>query len=131
VNIRRTLHELQICCATVSLVVDATTRPPINRVYPNTPQTPRNGRPAQFDVTTWGWIHILVGIVAILAGVGLFSGAVRARTLAVIAAAISIFANFVWMPYYPVWAVVVIVFDFFVIWALTAHGRDVVSVNDR
>src|SRR4029079_1901540 len=35
----------------------------------------------QFDVTTWGWIHILVGLIAVLAGVGLFSGAVWARTL--------------------------------------------------
>jgi len=52
----------------------------------------------QFDLTTWGWIHILLGIVAILAGIGLFSGAVWARTVGVIIAAISIFANFVWLP---------------------------------
>jgi hypothetical protein len=80
----------------------------------------------QFDLTTWGWIHILLGIVAILAGIGLFSGAVWARTVGVIIAAISIFANFVWLPDYPLWALVIIVFDFFVIWALTAQGRDVV-----
>ena len=54
----------------------------------------------QFNVTTWGWVHILVGIVAILAGAGLFSGAVWARTVAVIVAGISIIANFVWLPYY-------------------------------
>ena len=59
----------------------------------------------QFDVTTWGWIHILVGIIAVLAGIGLFSGAVWARTLGVIIAAISILVNFVWLPYYPIWAV--------------------------
>ena len=85
----------------------------------------------QFDVTTWGWIHILVGIVAVAAGVGLFSGAVWARTLAVAVAAVSILVNFVWLPYYPIWAVLIIAFDFFVIWALTAHGRDVTRVNDR
>lgn len=79
----------------------------------------------QFNVTTWGWVHILVGIVAILAGAGLFSGAVWARTVAVIVAGISIIANFVWLPYYPVWALVVIAVDFFVIWALVLHGRDV------
>ena len=41
----------------------------------------------QFDVTTWGWIHVLVGIIAVLAGIGLFSGAVWARTVGVIVAA--------------------------------------------
>lgn len=85
----------------------------------------------QFDVTTWGWIHVLVGVIAVLAGIGLFSGAVWARTVAVAVAAISILVNFVWLPYYPVWAVLIIAFDIFVIWALTAHGRDVVRVNDR
>src|SRR6476646_8452781 len=40
----------------------------------------------QFDVTTWGWIHVIVGIIAVLAGIGLFSGAVWARTLGVVIA---------------------------------------------
>jgi hypothetical protein len=56
---------------------------------------------------------------------------VWARTLGVIVAAVSILVSFAWLPYYPVWAVVVIVFDFFVIWALTEHGRDASVVNDR
>ena len=83
----------------------------------------------KFDTTTWGWVHILVGLVAIGTGIGLFYGAVWARTLGVIVAAVSIFANFIWMPYYPVWAILVIAFDFFVIWALTAHGRDINAIN--
>jgi hypothetical protein len=83
----------------------------------------------KFDATTWGWVHILVGLAAIGTGVGLFYGAVWARTLGVIVAAVSIFANFVWLPYYPVWAILIIAFDFFVIWALTAHGRDINTVR--
>jgi hypothetical protein len=85
----------------------------------------------QFDVTTWGWIHVVVGLIAVLAGVGLFSGAVWARTVAVLVAAVSIIVNFVWLPYYPFWAILIIAFDMFVIWALTAHGRDITTVNDR
>jgi hypothetical protein len=81
----------------------------------------------KLNVSSWGWIHILLGIVAILAGVGLFSGAIWARTVAVIVAAVSIIANFVWLPYYPWWAVLVIVLDFFVIWAVVLHGRDVTA----
>jgi len=85
----------------------------------------------KFDTTTWGWIHIVVGIVAFFAGIGLFYGAVWARTLGVIIAAISIVANFLWMPWYPLWAVLIIIFDLFVIWALTAHGRDINKITER
>ena len=85
----------------------------------------------QFDVTTWGWIHVLVGVLAVLAGIGLFSGAVWARTVAVLIAVVSIIVNFIWLPYYPVWAVLIIAFDMFVIWALTAHGRDITTVNNH
>jgi len=84
----------------------------------------------KFDVTTWGWIHVIVGVVAVLAGVGLFSGKVWARTVAVLIAAISILVNFAWLPYYPVWSILIIAFDLFVIWAVTAHGRDITTVND-
>lgn len=79
----------------------------------------------QFDVTSWGWIHLIMGVIVALAGVGLFQGAVWARTVAVIVASVSIIANFMWMPYYPFWSMTVIVFDVFVIWAATMHGRDI------
>ena len=79
----------------------------------------------KFDVTTWGWIHLIAGIVVALAGMALFQGSVWARTVAVILACVSIIASFLWMPYYPLWSLVVIVFDLFVIWAVTVHGRDV------
>ncbi len=80
-----------------------------------------------FDVTTWGWIHLIVGIIVLLAGVGIFSGNVLARTVGVIVASLSAIANFMWLPYYPVWAIVVIAIDVSIIWALTAHGRDIAS----
>jgi len=85
----------------------------------------------QFDATTWGWVQIILGVIDVVAGIGLLSGAVWARILGVAIAAASIRANFVWLPYYPLWAVLIITFDVFVIWALTAHGWDVTSVNDR
>jgi hypothetical protein len=79
----------------------------------------------EFDATTWGWIHLLAGIVVLLAGFGLFSGAVWARTIGVILATVSAIANFAFIPYYPVWSLAIIAVDIFVIWALTAHGRDI------
>lgn len=80
-----------------------------------------------FDVTTWGWIHIVVGIVLMLAGLGIMTGNILARIVGIIIAALSAIANFAALPYYPVWAVVIIIVDIAVIWALTAHGRDVAA----
>jgi hypothetical protein len=82
----------------------------------------------QFDATTWGWIHLVVGVLILAAGVALYSGAVWARTVGVIMAVIAMVAAFAWLPWYPLWAVLLIVISVGVIWALTAHGRDVTSV---
>ena len=82
----------------------------------------------QFDLTTWGWIHLIAGVVFVFAGYGLFSGAVWARTVAVILACVSIVANFAWMPYYPLWSLTVIAFNVFVIWALCVYDRDAAAV---
>jgi hypothetical protein len=79
----------------------------------------------QFDLTTWGWVHLLLGVLVAAAGFGLFSGAVWARTLGVALAVLSAIANFLWMPYYPLWSIAIITLNVFVIWALTVHGRDV------
>ena len=82
----------------------------------------------QFDVTTWGWVHLIIGIVILLAGFSLFSGAVWARTVGVILALVAGLAAFAWLPYYPVWAVLYIAMSVGVVWALTAHGRDITEM---
>ena len=79
----------------------------------------------QFDTTTWGWIHLIMGLIVLLAGLALFSGAVWARTVGVILAVISGLVAFAWLPWYPFWAIIFIVASVAIIWALTAHGRDV------
>lgn len=79
----------------------------------------------QFDSTQWGWIHLLFGVIIVLAGIGLFSGAVWARTVGVIIAVISAIVNFAWLPVQPVWSIVMIAVNVLVIWALTVHGRDI------
>jgi hypothetical protein len=83
----------------------------------------------KFDTTTWGWIHLLVGILIVLAGIALFSGAVWARTIGVLLAAGSAIATFAYLPYYPIWSIAIITLDVIVIWALTAHGRDITRVD--
>jgi hypothetical protein len=78
----------------------------------------------QFDATTWGWIHLLVGLVVAFAGWGLLSGRTWARVVGITLAVLSAIANFLFLPYYPFWALTVIALDVFVIWALAAHGRE-------
>jgi hypothetical protein len=79
----------------------------------------------KFDTTTWGWIHLIVGVLVLLAGFGLFSGAVWARTVGVFMALLATLVGFAWLPWYPFWAILIIVSSVTVIWALTAHGRDI------
>jgi hypothetical protein len=76
------------------------------------------------DVTTWGWIHLILGIVVFIAGLSLFKGAIWARTVGVILGVISAVVGFAWLPWYPVWGIVIVVIAVSVIWALTMHGRD-------
>jgi hypothetical protein len=81
----------------------------------------------QFDVTTWGWIHLILGVVVFMGAFAVMRGAVWGRTVGVIIAVISILLNFSWLPYYPIWSLLMIAAGAFVIWALTAHGRDVAA----
>ncbi|WP_042377565.1 hypothetical protein [Gordonia alkanivorans] len=73
----------------------------------------------KFDFTTWGWIHIVLGAIAIIVGAGLVSGAGRARFTAIVIAGLSIIANFLWLPYYPWWSILIIALDVVVIWAVS------------
>lgn len=66
----------------------------------------------------WGWIHLIIGVVMVAAGLALFADQTWARAVGVALAAFSMIANFVYLPYYPVWAIVLIGLDAFVIWAL-------------
>jgi tetrahydromethanopterin S-methyltransferase subunit F len=78
----------------------------------------------KFDATTWGWIHLIFGIVVFLAGLSLFKGAIWARTVGVILGVISAVVGFAWLPWYPIWGILIVVIAVSVIWALTVHGRD-------
>lgn len=75
-----------------------------------------------FNTTGWGWVHIGVGSAAIIVGAFLYTGMLWARVLGVIMAALSAIANFFFSPYYPLWAILIIALDVFVIWALVSVG---------
>ncbi|WP_351224832.1 hypothetical protein [Streptomyces sp. NPDC002133] len=77
----------------------------------------------RFNLTSWGWIHLILGIVLIVAGLALFKGATWARAVGVVLAGLAMLANFMWLPYTPFWALVLIAVDAFIIWALCAAPR--------
>lgn len=76
------------------------------------------------NVTTWGWIQLVLGVVVLFAGWGILSGATWARVVGMIVATVSAVANFFFIPYYPVWAVLVIALDIAIIWALAVYTSD-------
>ena len=74
------------------------------------------------DTTAWGWIHLLLGIVMVLAGWSIFAGKTWAAVVALTLAMLSAVANFFFIPYYPFWSLLLITLNIFVIWAVAAHG---------
>ena len=81
----------------------------------------------KFDLTVWGWIHLLLGILVFASGLGLFTAQIWARVVGVGVAILSALASFAYIPYYPFWAMVILALAIAVIWALTAHGRDIIA----
>jgi hypothetical protein len=81
----------------------------------------------EFDVTAWGWIHLILGVIVALAGFSLLSGATWARVVGIALAVLSAIANFLFIPYYPFWSLLIIALDVFVIWALAVHGGKVAT----
>ena len=79
----------------------------------------------QFDATSWGWIHLLIGLLVLFAGFAVLSGQTWGRVVGITLAVLSALSNFAFIPYYPFWAIAIIALDVFIIWALTAHGRDI------
>ncbi|MEU6830632.1 hypothetical protein ABZ894_18460 [Nocardia beijingensis] len=78
----------------------------------------------KFDFTAWGWIHIVLGAVLIVVGIALMTGATWARVSAIVIAALSIIANFLWLPYYPGWSILIIALDVVVIWAVATWNPE-------
>ena len=70
------------------------------------------------DLTTWGWVTLLLGALALAIGVGILKGQVWALSAGIGYAVLSALAQFTFMPYYPLWALLVIFMDILVIWAL-------------
>ena len=77
-----------------------------------------------FDTTTWGWIHLLLGLAMIGIGVLLLQGSTFARVVAIGLVALNLIAQFTSASLYPFWALIVIAIDIVIIYALVVHGGE-------
>ena len=78
----------------------------------------------KLDVTTWGWIHLVLGILLVVVGYFVLQGSDWARGVGIGLAVLSAIANFLALPYYPLWAILIIALDVLVIWGLSAWRPD-------
>ena len=84
-----------------------------------------SGLALKLDFTAWGWIHLLIGVIIVLAGICVLAGQMWARIVGVILAALSLLANVAFLAAYPVWSLIMIAMDIVIIMALTVHGSEI------
>ncbi len=87
-----------------------------------------DGKVLVADYTTWGWIHLIFGVVLLLVGLALFRGSTFARVIAIILVGLNLVAQFTWVGVYPWWSLIMITLDLLVLWALMIHGRELKDV---
>lgn len=83
-----------------------------------------DGKVFLLDIATWGWIHLILGILVVCTGTALFSGAAWARVVGVVLAVLNLVTYFAFISAYPIWSITVMVLDLVVIYALTVHGGE-------
>lgn len=83
-----------------------------------------NGLTVHVDYTTWGWVHLVAGVLVLAAGAGVIAGQVWARVVGVLFAFLSAIINIGFLAAYPIWSAMMIVIDVLVIWALIVHGSE-------
>jgi len=74
------------------------------------------------DVTAWGWIHLIWGVIVAAAGFGVLAGKLWARLVGIVVATLAAIAQFFYIPYYPIWAVLIIALCIACIWALSVYN---------
>ena len=76
------------------------------------------------NYNVWGWVHLILGAVIFVSGIGVLAGNTAARAVAVVLAGLSALLNLVFIEAYPIWSVIIITVDVLVIYAITVHGRE-------
>jgi len=78
-----------------------------------------------FSVAGWGWLVLLLGVLIGGTGIAVLQGRSWGDPVAIVLAGLSMIANFLLIPFYPIWSLLIIALDVALIWALTTPGRNV------
>jgi hypothetical protein len=73
------------------------------------------------DVTTWGWVTLILGLVLMATGVGLLLQNAVARWAAIFVVAVGAIIQLGWFPAAPLWTILVVALSVVVIYQMTAH----------
>ena len=79
-----------------------------------------------WNLTAWGWIHLFLGVLVGLAGVAVIRGQAWGRFVGIALVAVSLIVNFMFLPHYPLWAMVTVALDAAIIWALAVYREGAV-----
>jgi hypothetical protein len=82
------------------------------------------GRVLALNLTGWGWLHLLLGLLVLVTGLSLLGGAAWARGVGAALIAINMFVQLVWLPAFPLWSIIIIAFDLLVLYAIATTWRD-------
>ena len=85
---------------------------------------PAPGQALVMSLTTWGWVHLVVGTIAFAVGIGVFYGATWARWAGMAIAGLQALAQFLFLPFYASWSLVIVALDVAIIWALATYRSD-------
>jgi hypothetical protein len=85
----------------------------------------RQGLMVTADYEAWGWLHLALGVGAVLTGWGLQRGNAFARLAGITVAVLVIMVNLAFLPAYPWWSAMMIAFNLLVLYAITVHGEEV------
>ena len=77
----------------------------------------------KFDMTAWGWVHVVLGVLCLVVAIGILRGSSWAQVSGMIIAGLSAITNFAFLPHYPLWAITIIALDLLIIWALSAQVK--------
>ncbi len=85
----------------------------------------QTGELIAFNYTTWGWIHLILGIGVVIAGVGLALGKTWAQIAAFVLIVLAAIAHLAFIAVYPLWSITALIISGFVLYAITVHGNEV------
>ena len=74
-----------------------------------------------FSITTWGWVHLGLGLLGIAVGGAILKEASVGYVVGIVLAFVNTVSEFAFLPYYPFWSVMIIAFNILVIWALCSR----------